>query len=683
MSYQSTTPYFELPQYLPSDAFQMRDFNTAFANIDSKAQAKISVMGMLKSIGAGHILPAIPGADYMAANAIESGSNDNGNWLKLPDGTLIMWRFGAVTLGDTSTAYLPLPVSVAEDGAVAVASATSYYNSMTSVGCHVTSDRAQIAIYFSSGGTAITGKTMRYNYIVIGRWKDYDTESGEEPYDPTADIYAQIVYELEKMSQKLDSVLDTTDSRYANAITGQATGTLVTLTDAWVGGMLPKCETQGRSSQIVTQQGKNLFDITQMTYITGSGSTYEVLENSTIRVAVSLAGTYRNVVFTTLAFDALKGLEVTVGTDIAVSGSNRGQMAVQFLTDGASTVSQYITASTGFKTFTVPEAFDEVRLVFYSNCESTEEQVGDTATYANIQIETGNTRTDYEPFVPNSPSPDYPAQISGITPAKVWASSKNLLNPALLSDNKVVTSVLQDDGTLLLNGSDDSTNATLQHPGHPIYLPAGEYRLSLNTVSGTYSSPSDVIYFGMRKSDGTTALSNQITNSVTSKSFRFVSTGLYYYFYMVGVFTCTDWRISVQLEPGTVTTAYEPYTGAEYPLPELPPLYSLSDGVCDTYDAAAGTETRRIGVIDSYSSQTVGDNWISSTGALTEGAQVIYELAEPIITQHDPIAITIPAPTTNISADAGEVNITYTKDTNRVITALTERIAALEGGNNA
>ena len=37
MSYQSTTPNFDLPQWVYSDPPQMNDFNTAFANIDEKA----------------------------------------------------------------------------------------------------------------------------------------------------------------------------------------------------------------------------------------------------------------------------------------------------------------------------------------------------------------------------------------------------------------------------------------------------------------------------------------------------------------------------------------------------------------------------------------------------------------------------------------------------------------------
>ena len=250
-------------------------------------------------------------------------------------------------------------------------------------------------------------------------------------------------------------------------------------------------------------------------------------------------------------------------------------------------------------------------------------------------------------------------QEAGVTPSKLSASGKNLLDSALLSGTDLITLILQNDGTLVLNKSDDSKGATIHHPTTPIYLPAGEYILSLNTISGTYNSSENYINFGMRKTDGVSAGYAQITNSVASRSFRFVSTGIYYYFYMYGKYTCTDWRISIQLEPGTAATAYEPYAGTEYPLPELAPLYSLND-VCDIYDATTGVETRRIGKDEDGS---------------------LYELESPVVTQHDPIAVTVPAASANIFADAGEVSVTYTKDTNKVIAALTERIAALEGGN--
>ena len=203
-------------------------------------------------------------------------------------------------------------------------------------------------------------------------------------------------------------------------------------------------------------------------------------------------------------------------------------------------------------------------------------------------------------------------KLSDSTAQLVYITGKNLLDPSLLKGNGTADLALQDDGTIILNGTDSSKNTTFYHPDHPIYLPAGEYRISLNTVSGSYSSPDDVIYFGMRKTDGSTVLSNQLTNSVSSKSFRFVSTGLYYYFYIVGKFVCTDWRISIQIEPGTVTTPYEQYVGAEY-----------------------------------------------ATNALN--------------------SITVPKTEAIVRADAGEVSVTYTKDTNKVIAALTEQISTLKG----
>ena len=57
-----------------------------------------------------------------------------------------------------------------------------------------------------------------------------------------------------------------------------------------------------------------------------------------------------------------------------------------------------------------------------------------------------------------------------------------------------------------------------------------------------------------------------------------------------------------------------------------------------------------------------------------------YDLETPVVTQHDPVTIQIPSAQANICADEGEVSITYTKDINKVVAALTEWIAALEGG---
>ena len=49
---------------------------------------------------------------------------------------------------------------------------------------------------------------------------------------------------------------------------------------------------------------------------------------------------------------------------------------------------------------------------------------------------------------------------------------------------------------------------------------------------------------------------------------------------------------------------------------------------------------------------------------------VTYPLKEPEITQHDPIAMRPPQSPATVSADQGELSVTYVKDTNQVIAEL-------------
>ena len=53
----------------------------------------------------------------------------------------------------------------------------------------------------------------------------------------------------------------------------------------------------------------------------------------------------------------------------------------------------------------------------------------------------------------------------------------------------------------------------------------------------------------------------------------------------------------LQIEEGTQTTAYEPYTSSSLTLPEEVVLRSLPNGVCDTYNTRTGEYVRRIGEI--------------------------------------------------------------------------------------
>ena len=215
------------------------------------------------------------------------------------------------------------------------------------------------------------------------------------------------------------------------------------------------------------------------------------------------------------------------------------------------------------------------------------------------------------------------------------------------------------------------------------------------------------------------------------------------YFYFYPDVTIENLLVQFQLEEGSTATSYEPFVRMDdYPLPSMEPLMSLSNGVCDEYDAVTGVETRRIGklvlngaetfavgthsngqayasfAIDVHakthslplSTHYLSSNWTTDNNRIyipiynyfgitdsrfvsKEAAQdilsaqyaagtpvtVYYELAEPVITQHDPQTVPAVYPTTTVYADAGNVAVSYNRDSNKVINTLTNAIIALGG----
>jgi len=80
----------------------------------------------------------------------------------------------------------------------------------------------------------------------------------------------------------------------------------------------------------------------------------------------------------------------------------------------------------------------------------------------------------------------------------------------------------------------------------------------------------------------------------------------------------------------------------------IPTLRKVGE-VADEFNIKTGKLTRKIGRIESYNGEDVGDDWISSTGALDTGATVEYVLAEPIEEQYTPVTLPTYYPTTVIT----------------------------------
>lgn len=107
--------------------------------------------------------------------------------------------------------------------------------------------------------------------------------------------------------------------------------------------------------------------------------------------------------------------------------------------------------------------------------------------------------------------------------------------------------------------------------------------------------------------------------------------------------------------------------------------YMDKDGqewICDEIDFGRGKHIQRIGKIDHYTNEDVGDVYMSTTGQLTAGAKVLYPLTEPVETDLSPeqlaayAALTTYKPNTTVTTDsspAAGIEVNYVADTKTYI----------------
>ena len=331
--------------------------------------------------------------------------------------------------------------------------------------------------------------------------------------------------------------------------------------------------------------------------------------------------------------------------------------------------------------------------------------------------------------------PDNPYTLAGVQPTKVTVCGKNLLDSkAANGSSNGVTWTVQSDGCIKVTGTATGTATIdiLPMRNTPYLWLSQGY-----TSSGAAHLPVCLI-----KEDGTKEYGS-ISNlgirlgltPVTGK----VGILRVYKQYLSGDAVDETIYPYIGLEPDS---PYAPYAGQTIDLPALAPLHG--DGtVCDEYDAATGVETRRWKrvVFDGTESMRCeahgnGQRYVSidldaaanksvmpisthyTSSAWTQdnnkvyipnpvvmvitdsrfttlqaardilAAQyaagtpvtVVYQLAEPVITQHDPARILPPAPVCRVFADAGNTAVGYNRDVNIVIPKLEAALAELLGG---
>ena len=341
-------------------------------------------------------------------------------------------------------------------------------------------------------------------------------------------------------------------------------------------------------------------------------------------------------------------------------------------------------------------------------------------------------------------SPDNPYTLAGVQPAKVTACGRNLIPYPYTSLPSTVTGISfadNGDGTITVNGTAaDETAGRFHFLSNLLRIPAGTYTLSGCAPNGSGDTWCLQVVRVINGLEDWGWLCRDFGAGITFTLTE--ATDIYIRIRLKKGTVINNGIFKPQLEIGTAATPYTPYTGQAVPLPALEPLYG--DGtVNDEYDAVSGVETRRWKrvVFDGTESMRCeahgnGQRYVSidldaaanksvmpisthyTSSAWTQdnnkvyipnpvvmvitdsrfttlqaardilAAQyaagtpvtVVYQLAEPVITQHDPARILPPAPVCRVFADAGNTAVGYNRDVNIVIPKLEAALAELLGG---
>ena len=271
------------------------------------------------------------------------------------------------------------------------------------------------------------------------------------------------------------------------------------------------------------------------------------------------------------------------------------------------------------------------------------------------------------------PSPENVRPITGRGQVKVWRGGKNLISAQKFVANGVLGEV---DGVdkVSRNGEDitcvfNSTGNYLNCRGQFVWFAPGTYTLFI------FSNANFMVNVNRYR---TTVLNN--ANKISGAA---VKSNTPHTFKVTEPFILTiggsssgygKYTFRLQLEAGSTATEYEPYRGEEITLDLGQTVYG------GNLDWKTGLLTITHENIESYAGEDVPDGWISSTGELSTGAQVVYPIAEPVTDQLTPQELLGLSGTNTLYSDTGNTDVSGKADPTSVIEKLTNAIIAL-GGN--
>lgn len=230
---------------------------------------------------------------------------------------------------------------------------------------------------------------------------------------------------IEKLKQEdidIKEELEKTKKEFNDyAIHGQASGEFIHLTDSAKSSC--KIDIKGNAEQTVTEQSANTLDLTKLTIAEKANieidsiSANEVTFHATNNTATSYYLRFKTVLkqgtyYLRKLYEMLEGTEVSGNNGSGVIFISKSDWSKEF-------VRLYADSEKGNFTLTEDtEVFITLILAKVANGK---------IRFYNLML--SNEDTEYVPFVPNSPSLDYPSEVETVKDSvKVTSSNKNIFN---------------------------------------------------------------------------------------------------------------------------------------------------------------------------------------------------------------------------------------------------------------
>ena len=500
------------------------------------------------------------------------------------------------------------------------------------------------------------------------------------PADPVPDVYTQMMEMIDSGMLKGDNGekgdpgytpvkgvdyfdgADGKDGEDMSPVVCKASGEVVTVQDASNRG-LKGLTIYGKTTQ-QTYSGKNLFHRDYERTETTNGVTFywdaesqEFVFNGTVTANGDLKLVNPFVIDWVVGETYTVSVRHTGGTATLVNavegGTNFGWSI--FSTD----LKKYMRGSVALTSFPATYSFSSKAVeasgggyLFYFQCWKTGTVFDNYRV--KVQIEQGNTVTDWEPYVGGIPSPNqnYPQELNSVGTdgaVDVFCNGANFARgyDDVTSTNKGVTTKRHKDHAY----ADISGTATglislalvgdynLSKDGAKIlYLPAGAYQF---VIPKEYSR----LVKYRKSSTGTTIYNMSVNNTFTLTEDTWLSNiwfdivegdvfpdgyRMYYGLYREGNVPAEwiDWQDGGSMSVSTPNGLHG------IPV-ESGGNYTDANGqrwICDEVEFSRGVYVQRIGCIESYTGEDIPSVFISTTGELTDGAKVLYVLATSVET---------------------------------------------------